>query len=93
MNPLATDSVIGVTARHDPGRATPGPVPDGAPEPSGPRDDAFVDLFRAQYPRILAYLLRRLGEPETARDLAADVFRLAWERGLEGPLPVRHGSS
>jgi RNA polymerase sigma-70 factor (ECF subfamily) len=44
-------------------------------------------LFRGQYPRVQAYLLRRVAEPETARDLSAEVFRLAWERALRGELP------
>ncbi|MDR3360223.1 MAG: RNA polymerase sigma factor [Bifidobacteriaceae bacterium] len=49
------------------------------------REREFTRLFTADYPRILAYLLRREAEPETARDIAAEVFRIAWEK--DGPLP------
>jgi RNA polymerase sigma-70 factor (ECF subfamily) len=45
-------------------------------------------LFQAEHPRIQAYLLRRCLDPELARDLAAEVFKLAWERGVEGSLPT-----
>jgi RNA polymerase sigma-70 factor (ECF subfamily) len=51
------------------------------------RDRAFAQLFRSQYPRVQAYLLRRVAEPETARDLSAEVFRWAWERALQGEQP------
>ncbi|MDR1294921.1 MAG: sigma-70 family RNA polymerase sigma factor [Bifidobacteriaceae bacterium] len=65
------------------------PIPTpSAPSPT--RDAAFAGLFRAQYPRIQAYLHRRTGNPEEARDLAAEVFRLAWERstGPNPPAPI-----
>ncbi|MDR0626888.1 MAG: RNA polymerase sigma factor [Bifidobacteriaceae bacterium] len=70
--------------------ATVGPVtrePRPGTEPTRDADWAFSDLFRAEHPRIQAYLLRRCRDPQTAQDLAAEVFRLAWERGREGPLP------
>jgi RNA polymerase sigma-70 factor (ECF subfamily) len=58
--------------------------------PAGPAlaaDIAFAGLFKAQYPRIQAYLLRRCGDGELSRDLSAEAFRLAWERTLTGLLP------
>ncbi|MDR1188900.1 MAG: RNA polymerase sigma factor [Bifidobacteriaceae bacterium] len=70
--------------------APPLPVVEAALATQGADDAverAFADLFRTEYPRIVAYLLRRVGEAETARDLAAEVFSLAWERGLEDSLP------
>jgi RNA polymerase sigma-70 factor (ECF subfamily) len=48
--------------------------------PNNPHDRAFAALFRAEFPRVHAYLRRRTGNPETARDLAAETFRLAWEK-------------
>ena len=40
----------------------------------------FVDLYEAQYPRVVAYARRRLGGLADAEDCAAEVFRLAWEQ-------------
>ncbi|MDR0594954.1 MAG: sigma-70 family RNA polymerase sigma factor [Bifidobacteriaceae bacterium] len=77
MNALATESTSQVEAPDE--RAGEDPPPG--------RDRAFAELFRAHHQRVLAYLLRRAAEPETARDLTAEVFRLAWERALAGDLP------
>jgi RNA polymerase sigma-70 factor (ECF subfamily) len=51
------------------------------------RDRAYAELFRAHHRRVEIYLRRRCGQGELARDLAAEVFRIAWERALEGRLP------
>jgi len=48
----------------------------------------FAELWRDNYPPVLAYLARRA--PDQARDLAADVFTVAWRRLSdvpEDPLP------
>jgi RNA polymerase sigma-70 factor (ECF subfamily) len=52
------------------------------------RDQAFAELFRAHYPRVQAYLWRRTLEPELARDLSSEVFRLAWEASLRTAVPT-----
>ncbi|MDR0849234.1 MAG: RNA polymerase sigma factor [Propionibacteriaceae bacterium] len=41
---------------------------------------AFVTLYQEEYPRVVAYARRRLGTLSDAEDVAADVFRLAWEK-------------
>ena len=41
---------------------------------------AFIELYQAQYPRVVANARRRLGTLSDAEDCAAEVFRLAWER-------------
>jgi len=41
---------------------------------------AFVTLYKAQYPRVLAYARRRLPGLAEAEDCAAEVFRIAWEQ-------------
>jgi len=53
-----------------------------APKPGENSD--FVALYQQQYPRIVAYAQRRVGNTADAEDIAAEVFRLAWER-LELP--------
>jgi RNA polymerase sigma-70 factor (ECF subfamily) len=40
----------------------------------------FDACFRAHYPEVLAYALRRLGERVTAEDVAAQTFAVAWRR-------------
>jgi len=45
-----------------------------------PQASAFVELYRQQYPRIVAYARRRLGEMADAEDCASEVFRLAWQQ-------------
>ncbi|MDR2377964.1 MAG: RNA polymerase sigma factor [Bifidobacteriaceae bacterium] len=54
---------------------------------ASPRDRRFSELFQAHHPRVQAYLLRRTQDREQARDLAAEVFRLAWERALANGQP------
>jgi RNA polymerase sigma-70 factor (ECF subfamily) len=56
-------------------------------------DPARVDFegwFRRHYPRVLAYVLRRVPERSAAEDLAAETFLIAWrrrERIPADPLP------
>jgi RNA polymerase sigma-70 factor (ECF subfamily) len=40
----------------------------------GPPPDAFEDLFTEHYPRLVRTLLRLLGNPAQAEELAADAF-------------------
>ncbi len=41
--------------------------------------EAFRRLYEAYYPDVLAYCVRRVGRDD-ARDLAAEVFAVAWRR-------------
>jgi RNA polymerase sigma factor (sigma-70 family) len=54
------------------------------------RELAFIALYKDSYPRIYQFVLRRVDEAELAEELAADVFRVAWQKwdeqaGLEIP--------
>lgn len=42
-------------------------------------DDWFAGFYRRRYDAIFAYGVRRVG-PEAARDVAAEVFMVAWRR-------------
>ncbi len=46
------------------------------------KDDAveYGALFRARYVDVLRFIERRVASPEDAAELAADVFRIAWQR-------------
>jgi DNA-directed RNA polymerase specialized sigma24 family protein len=50
------------------------------------RETEFEALYRAHFRHVYHYILRRIGDRETAQEPAADVFRIAWYRqdGLEG---------
>jgi RNA polymerase sigma-70 factor, ECF subfamily len=56
------------------------------------RAERFSDLYQRQYGPVLRYALRRI-DPETARDVAAETFLVAWrqldvvpiESGMAGP--------
>ncbi len=43
------------------------------------RAEQFSDLYRGQYEALLHYALRRT-DPETARDVVAETFLVAWRR-------------
>lgn len=43
------------------------------------RADRFSELYRAQYEAVLRYASRRT-DPETARDVVAETFLIAWRR-------------
>ncbi|HET6297018.1 MAG TPA: RNA polymerase sigma factor [Kribbella sp.] len=42
----------------------------------------FAELYRRRYPAIYAYGVRRVG-PESAREVAAEVFLVLWRRRIE----------
>lgn len=42
------------------------------------RETEFETLYRTHYRRVYHYILRRIGDPETAQELTGDVFRIAW---------------
>jgi RNA polymerase sigma-70 factor (ECF subfamily) len=44
------------------------------------RETEFEALYRAHYRRVYHYILRRIGDPETAQELTGDVFRIAWRK-------------
>ena len=46
------------------------------------KEDAveYSALFRARYVDVLRFIERRVASPEDAAELAADVFRIAWQR-------------
>src|SRR5215467_1990764 len=43
------------------------------------RAEQFSDLYQGQYEAVLRYALRRT-DPETARDVVAEAFLVAWRR-------------
>ena len=51
-------------------------------------DDAFVQLFDAEYPRLYRYLDRLSGDPDLASDLAQEAFIRLHRRGA---MPDRPG--
>jgi len=60
--------------------------PDPQPEP----DDrgSFDAFYRAHYPAIYAFVLRRLGRsPDDVADVTAEVFATAWRRADQVPPP------
>lgn len=44
------------------------------------REAAFIALHKGSYLRIYRYILRRINDTEAAEELAADVFRVAWQK-------------
>ncbi|MDR2567208.1 MAG: hypothetical protein LBC97_14340 [Bifidobacteriaceae bacterium] len=57
-----------------------------ASDPQAVRE--FAALYRDHHARLVAYARRRLGGVDQAEDVAAEVFRIAWERtrrGLDPP--------
>ncbi|GAA4776811.1 RNA polymerase sigma factor [Streptomyces sanyensis] len=48
------------------------------------RSARFTRLYTREYPRVHAFARRRTGDPGVAEDIAAEVFRIAWERELGG---------
>lgn len=49
------------------------------------REAEFISLHAAQHERVLHYILRRVGDVEVARELTADVFRIAWQKSESEP--------
>ncbi|WP_104175445.1 RNA polymerase sigma factor [Arthrobacter sp. Y81] len=44
------------------------------------RELAFIALHKDNYPRVYSYIRRRIDDPELAQELAADVFRVVWQK-------------
>ena len=44
------------------------------------RELAFITLHKDCYPRVFAFVRRRVSDAELAQELAADVFRVAWQK-------------
>lgn len=43
-------------------------------------EEHFSAYFRTHYNAVVRYVERRVGQPEDAAELVADVFRVAWQR-------------
>lgn len=54
---------------------------------------AFIALHKDNYPRAYGFIQRRINDLELAQELAADVFRVAWQKrdGNEGGAAVELG--
>lgn len=46
-------------------------------------EEVFHDLYQAYYPRLFAFVYSRVGNADTAKDLAAEVFERAYTKGDE----------
>lgn len=44
------------------------------------RASQFEEMFRASYPRVLAYAMRRTGDRGSAEEVASETFLIAWRR-------------
>ncbi|MFE4542457.1 RNA polymerase sigma factor [Arthrobacter sp. NPDC056727] len=51
------------------------------------RELAFIAVHRDSYPRVYRYVRRRVESPELAEELAADVFRVVWQKWNEQQHP------
>jgi DNA-directed RNA polymerase specialized sigma24 family protein len=49
------------------------------------RERAFIAIHRDSYPRIYKYVRRRVESAEFAEELAADVFRVVWQKWGDQP--------
>ncbi|WP_314192646.1 sigma-70 family RNA polymerase sigma factor [uncultured Arthrobacter sp.] len=49
------------------------------------RERAFIAVHRDSYPRVYRYVRRRVESPELAEELAADVFRVVWQKWHDQP--------
>jgi RNA polymerase sigma factor (sigma-70 family) len=49
------------------------------------RELAFIAVHRDSYPRVYRYVRRRVESPELAEELAADVFRVVWQKWHDQP--------
>ena len=50
---------------------------------------AFAAFYRQHYGAVLAFAVRRIDDRETAREIAVDVFRIAWGAFGDGTEPTR----
>lgn len=44
------------------------------------KHEVYAELFDAHWPAVLGYMRRRVADREEAEEIAADVFRIAWEK-------------
>ena len=49
------------------------------------RELAFIAVHRDSYPRVYRYVRRRVESAELAEELAADVFRVVWQKWHDQP--------
>lgn len=49
------------------------------------RELAFIAVHKESYPRVYRFVRRRVESAEVAEELAADVFRVAWQKWGDGP--------
>ena len=49
------------------------------------KEQAFIDLHTQHSARVYAYIACRINDGHRAEELAADVFRIAWEKQLPEP--------
>lgn len=50
-------------------------------------ETAFISLHESNYPRIHAFVRRRIDDDTVAEEITADVFRIAWEKWPEHAAP------
>lgn len=48
------------------------------------RELAFIAVHKESYPRVYRFVRRRVESAEVAEELAADVFRVAWQKWGDG---------
>ncbi|MFI9759911.1 RNA polymerase sigma factor [Streptomyces sp. NPDC051963] len=53
---------------------------DGTPETEPDGEERLRALYAAHYGRVLSFARRRAGDAETAQDVAAETFLVAWRR-------------
>lgn len=53
--------------------------------PGTPHEDRFRRVYADTFAPLLAYALRRVGQPEDAADVVAETFLVAWRRGADLP--------
>lgn len=51
------------------------------------RQDSFRALHEEYKPRVLGYVRRRIASEQSAEEIAADVFRIAWQKSESEPDP------
>ena len=51
------------------------------------RELAFIAVHRDSYPRVYRFVRRRVESTELAEELAADVFRVVWQKWGDAPRP------
>ena len=49
------------------------------------RELAFIALHKDSYPAVFRYVRRRVESPEVAEEIAADVFRVVWQKWGDQP--------